>query len=367
MFECDELELQIDNSLIPSEPIETGLSIGDLFDNLVDEENSEQSKLINNLIDAIKLQDIEGYLYVTAPKIEGENPLQNLPPIKGGVTARYDGGEIPLFETADMEKGLIKYGVPSFASLADENRLIDDDILFYEFSNKEEQRYSAKTAETAEGESHLCEIINKKVNNLAFDCNISFGNEKTITLSRQQINALQDATNAAAGGSATANAEIAMTIAVVLPLKLNITKDIRNINIMALAGDGDEDIDFLGGDDSDTDYSEYTDYTEALKSLELRYQFKNPLGVKIDAEFSGKKKDAEEPLIKKGMSFDNEKHSIFLMSEEIDEILTANSFIPQISMTLKAGEVSVKRNAELKLNAALIIRTNNDADIEFDL
>ena len=351
MLECDDLELQIDSDLNQEGEIETGLSIGDMLDNIVDgDDDSAQGKLINDLIDAIELQGIEGYLYVTAPETTGENPLQNLPPIKGSVIARYDGGEASLFEMADSQKSLIKYGVPSFASLADENRLITKDAMFTK------QYYSARTKEDT-----LTGIINARANNLTFAYDISFGSSDTIKLNRDQINALQDAANAAAGGSATASAEIAMTIAVVLPLKLNLTDDIVVDNIMALAGDG-EDVDFLGDEDSDSDFSEYTDYTEALKLLELWYQFKNPLnGLSISAEFS------EKNISKKKMHFDNEKHFISLTPEEIDNILTESSFIPQISMTLKEGIVSVTRNAELKMNAALVIKTDNDADIEFEL
>ncbi|MBD5426251.1 MAG: hypothetical protein HDR38_01680 [Treponema sp.] len=365
MLECDDLELQIDSGLNQEGEIETGLSIGDMLDNIVDgDDDSAQGKLINDLIDAIELQGIEGYLYVTAPKTTGENPLQNLPPIKGDVTARYDGGEVPLFEMPDdSQKSLIKYGVPSFASLADENCLITNADMFTKY-------YSARTAKDAEEKDILCKIINDRANDLTFAYDISFGDSDTITLTRAQIRDLQEAAKDAAGGSAVARAEIAMTIAVVLPLKLNLTKDIKVENIMTLAGDSDEDIDLLGGEDSDTDFSEYTDYTEALKSVELRYQFKNPLGVKIDAEFSGKKKDAmpsEEPLIKKKMFFDNRDHSISLEPKEIDKVLTESSFIPQISMTLKEGEISVKRNAELKMNAALVIKTDNNANIEFEL
>lgn len=242
----------------------------------------------------------------------------------------------------------MKNNVPAFASLADENSLITENTMFSERYN----HYSAKTKEGS-----LTGIINKKANDLAFDYDISFGGKnETIFLDRKQIRALQDAAKEAA-----ANAEIAMSIAVVLPLKLKLTEDIKDKNIMALAGDGDEDIDFLGGEDSDSDFSEYTDYTEALKSLELWYQFKNPLGLEIDALFS------EKNILKKKMLFDNEKHSISLTREEIDKILTESSFIPQISMTLRAGEISVKRNAELKMNTALVIKTDNDADIEFEL
>lgn len=354
MLECDKLELQIDSDLNQNGSIETGLSIGDMLDNIVDgDDDSAQGKLINDLIDAIELQGIEGYLYVTAPKTTDGNPLESLPPITGNVTARCDGGEKPLFEIADSEKSLIRYSVPSFASLADENRLITKDTMFTE------RYYSAKTAEGS-----LCEIINKKVNNLAFEYDISFGSSGVITLDRAQIRALQEAAKDAAGGSAVARAEIAMTIAVVLPLKLNITKDIVVDNIMTLAGDGDEDFDVLGGEDSDSDYSEYIKYTEALKSLTLYYQCKNPFDkLSITAALSEKNGFIDKTT----MDFDNNEHKIFIYRENIDKILKENSFKPEIAMTLEKGEVSVKRNTELKMNAALVIETNNDAEIAFEL
>ncbi|MDE7139979.1 MAG: hypothetical protein K2O09_04380 [Treponemataceae bacterium] len=358
MFECDDLELQIDENNAPfAGSIETGLSIGDMLGDLVDSgDNSALGNFVEDLIEAIELQGIEGYLYVTAPKTDGEGIdfADLLSPVAGYVKASYEGSDPEILigngtkddpEKIELE---IKNNVPSFASLADENRLITDDSIF------SEKYYSAKTKEGS-----LTNIINQKANNLKFDYDISFGDSKsgTISLGRNQIRPLQNAAKVAG-----ANVEIAMTIAVVLPLRLNITKDIRNINIMALAGDG-EDVDFLGGEDSDSDFSEYTDYTKALKSLELWYQFKNPLGLKIDALFSEK----NEFISQKPMHFDNEKHSISLKTKEIDKILTASSFIPRISMTLEKGEVSVTRNAELKMNAALVIKTDNDAGIEFEL
>lgn len=361
MFECDELELQIDSSPFKGS-METGLNIGNLLDDLVDSgDNSALGDLVNELKNKIELQGIEGYLYITAPKTKGEEAIDFadlLSPITGYVKASYEGSDPEVLigkESGDNKVKLsIKNNVPSFASLADEDRLIADDSIF------SEKYYSAKTEKDS-----LTGIINKKANDLTFDYDISFGSSDTIKLNRDQINALQDAANAAAGGSATASAEIAMTIAVVLPLKLNLTDDIVVDNIMALAGDG-EDVDFLGDEDSDSDFSEYTDYTEALKLLELWYQFKNPLnGLSISAEFS------EKNISKKEMHFDNEKHWIFLERNEIDNILTESSFIPQISMTLKKTEeerlIFVQRNAELKMNAALVIKTDNDADIEFEL
>ncbi|MDE6737092.1 MAG: hypothetical protein K2J50_06285, partial [Treponemataceae bacterium] len=69
----------------------------------------------------------------------------------------------------------------------------------------------------------------------------------------------------------------------------------------------------------------------------------------------------------KVMNFNTKRNTITITPDEVDQILKKNSFIPQISMTLKKGLISVKRNADFKMNAALIIRTNNDADIEFDL
>ena len=359
MFECDELELQIDNNPFKGS-METGLNIGDLLDDLVDNgDNSALGDLVNELKNKIELQGIEGYLYITAPKTKGEEAIDFadlLSPITGYVKASYEGSDPKVLigkESGDNKVELsIKNNVPSFASLADEDRLITDDSIF------SEKYYSAKTEKDS-----LTDIINKKANDLTFDYDISFGGSEgnTIALTRAQIRALQDAANAAAGGSVTASAEIAMTIAVVLPLKLNLTDDIVVDNIMALAGDG-EDVDFLGDEDSDSDFSEYTDYTEALKLLELWYQFKNPLnGLSISAEFS------EKNISKKKMHFDNEKHFISLETKEIDKILTASSFIPRISMTLEEGEVSVTRNAELKMNAALVIKTDNDAGIEFEL
>lgn len=364
IFECKQLVLKIDDGIIPEGPIETGLSIGDMFDNLVEDKDSEQGKLIDKLINAIELQGIEGYLYVTAPKVEGENPLKSLPPITGNVTALYKTNGVDkdppvvLFETADTEKGLIKYDVPSFASLADKNSLITDNTMFTKY-------YSARTTKDENGEDNLCKIINDKANDLKFDYDISFGGGEgnTITLNREQINALQDAANAAAGGSATANAEIAMTIAVVLPLKLNITKDIEIENVMTLAGDSDEDIDLLGGDDSDTDFSEYTDYIKALKSLTLIYGLENSFGLNVEAKLSEK----NGVIGAKVMNFNKKRDTITITTDEVDKILTANSFIPQIFMTLKAGTISVKRNAELKMNTALVIKTDNDAGIEFEL
>ena len=354
MFECDALELQIDENNAPfAGSIETGLSIGDMLGDLVDSgDNSALGNFVEDLIGAIELQGIEGYLYVTAPKTDGDGAIDFanlLSPITGYVGASYEledsnkGTEV-LIETELS----IKNNVPSFASLADENRLITDDSIF------SEKYYSARTKEGS-----LTNIINQKANNLKFDYDISFGDGEsgTISLDRNQIRALQNAAKVAG-----ANVEIAMSIAVVLPLRLNITDAIVVDNIMALAGDG-EDVDFLGDEDSDSDFSEYTDYTEALKSLELWYQFKNPLGLKIDALFSEK----NEFISQKPMHFDNEKHSISLETKEIDKILTASSFIPRISMTLEKGEVSVTRNAELKMNAALVIKTDNDAGIEFEL
>lgn len=364
MFECDELELQIDNNPFKGS-METGLNIGDLLDDLVDSgDNSALGDLVNELKNKIELQGIEGYLYITAPKTKGEEAIDFadlLSPITGYVKASYEGSDPKVLigkESGDNKVELsIKNNVPSFASLADEDRLITDDSIF------SEKYYSAKTEKDS-----LTGIINKKANDLTFDYDISFGDSDTIRLTRAQIRALQEAANAAAGGSVTASAEIAMTIAVVLPLKLKLLNDIP-VDIMALAGDG-EDVDFLGDEDSDSDFSEYTDYTEALKSVELRYQFQNPLGLTIDASFSAtSKKDNEENEVipEKKMFFDNRNHSISLEREEIDKILTESSFIPQISMTLKEGVVSVTRNAELKMNAALVIKTDNDADIEFEL
>ncbi len=354
MFECDDLKLQIDENNAPfAGSIETGLSIGDMLGDLVDSgDNSALGNFVKDLIGAIELQGIEGYLYVTAPKTDGEGIdfADLLSPVAGYVKASYEGSDPEILigiESGNNKIDLsIKNNVPSFASLADENRLITDDSIF------SEKYYSAKTKEGS-----LTNIINQKAKDLKFDYDISFGDGGigTISLDRNQIRALQNAAKVAG-----ANVEIAMSIAVVLPLKLNITDAIVVDNIMALAGDG-EDVDFLGDEDSDSDFSEYTDYTEALKSLELWYQFKNPIGLKIDALFS------EENIPEKKMLFDNEKHSISLETKEIDKILIASSFIPRISMTLEKGEVSVTRNAELKMNAALVIKTDNDAGIEFEL
>lgn len=336
--------------------VETGLSIGSLLDNLIDSgDNGVLADFVNELKNKIGVQGVEGYLYVTAPMIEGGAiDFADPSPLTGYVVASYvlndfdseeSKSEIDILigngtkddpEKIELE---IKNNVPSFASLADENSLISEDIMFSEGYNY----YSEKTKEGV-----LTSIINQKADDLRFAYDISF--EGNIYLNKNQINALKSA----------ANAEIVISIAVVLPLKLDLTDDIVVDNIMALAGDG-EDVDFLGDEDSDSDFSEYTDYTESLKSLDLWYQFQNPLGLSIDAVFS------EKNIPEKEMRFDNGKHSIPLEQKEIDKILTESSFIPRISMTLKKGEFSVTRNAELKMNVALGIETDNDADIEFEL
>ncbi|MDE6349822.1 MAG: hypothetical protein K2K67_02315, partial [Treponemataceae bacterium] len=205
MFECDDLKLQIDENNAPfAGSIETGLNIGDMLGDLVDSgNNSALGNFVEDLIGAIELQGIEGYLYVTAPKTDGDGAIDFadlLSPVAGYVKASYEGSDPEILigngtkddpEKIELE---IKNNVPSFASLADENRLITDDSIF------SEKYYSAKTKEGS-----LTNIINQKANNLKFDYDISFGDggSGTISLGRNQIRALQDAANAAAGGSAT--------------------------------------------------------------------------------------------------------------------------------------------------------------------
>ena len=353
IFECDDLILEIDESIIPHKPIETGLSIGEIFDDFVEAADNDTTKeQIRALVDAIELMNINAYLYVTAPETSDVNFQTILPNITGYVKATYkDERGIDrqewLIGDENKVKLELKNNLPSFASIA-QNGLITTDS---HFGNG---YYSAKT----QGNT-LCDIVNARANDLAFDYDISLGisDKKTITLSRAQINALQDAATQVTSDSA--KAEISISIAVVLPLQLRITEDVP-VDIMAFANNDVGDNDLLGGEGSDTDYSDYADIVDYI---ELTYYLKNPIGLRLKATLS----EANNVIGKKEMEFKNAEQKLRLSSDEASTILTKNSFIPNINATLEKTTISIKRNTEIKMGAALVIATNSDGGIEFDL
>lgn len=367
MIECEEVVLKLSDDLIPEDSINTGLNIGELFDGLMDDDgsDSEKTQIIKDIVDAVEFTGIKGYIYVTAPQLD-DNPLEGLD-ITGQIDALGgdDAENLSKIDTLLAEQELaIIYDSPTISSYANAKNVITapETTLFADGT------YSAET-------STICSIINQKPNNLTFHYKIGLGNSSgKITLDRKAINALQDLAKKQTTQENEAESEdgeevvsntstnLSMSIALYVPMKLKITKDVMIDDVIKFAK-GEESTDDLLGRDSDADLDDYTKYADLIDYVECSYLFAHSTGLDLEATLMG------DGITTKTLHFNGTKDSFKFTSTDVNNILQTNPFIPKISVTLKkADEVMLTRtvngNPSFKMSLGVTVATNPDGEYE---
>ena len=328
-----------------SKTIETGLNIEDVFSDFM---KGEQTDAYKDIIEKIKFEGIEGYVYLTKPKVKaGEaDPLQNFSTFTGTIKAMYDGNATGDDLIEPNTPLAVKQNAVDFASLADDRLVITNTQLL-----TDKNCYATKTKENV-----LCDLINQKPNGLIFDCNLTLSSASgsEITLYKEQFDTFESASDQ------VQSTAIKISLAILLPLKLHVTDDIVIDDVMAFLGQS-LDKDVLDRSDAD-DKSDFKDYTDLIRFVQCTYDLTNRTGFDMGAALVATN-TADIQYLNKTLDFNSGKHNFYLTREEVASLFDNYPFIPKINMMLRSGHISVPRNASLGITAILTAETDGTYEV----
>jgi hypothetical protein len=328
--------------------ISTGLNMSTLLSDYLKGDTS-------NLLDNVELSGVKAYVYVKKPVFTAnsdvtKNPLDDLSfsgIIKavsctldndGNVTATTDiidssGTNVSNLVVSDENGFEFCDDTVNFASKADSNLLITaGDDLF--------TPYSADT-------TGLNDVFNAKPDNLGlyYDITLQNGSSGELTLTKTQVDALK---------SSTGTTAISISVAIVLPLSVDIVNDgIQIDNVLSLAGN--EITEDMLNRDSATDSSDWKTYSDLVESITLTYKAINSTGLDFSAGFA----DSASGL-SKSLTLDGKTHTLSLSRDDIESIFNTYPFEPKISMKIADGTVSIPRDAEFGITAILSATTDGE-------
>ena len=296
-----------------TDTIETGLDLASILDDVLGDSK--------NLIDDIKFDGIEGYIFITQPT--NNLDLKDLV-IKGYVEARYEKSgvvktPVPIVGTSDDDSGKAEMKMKTtkkvsalvddkietevqttLPALAGKSKIVGSSVLFDHNDSDcsgESHLHSYKV-----GEGILDDLLNAVPENLSIYYNLGLTSSKAeLTLTEADLESL------------STDASVSISLALVVPLTVNLedNADIPDSGSSGTSTDGvitikdvqslaksssDPDKDLLDRDSAkDTDFLKYTD---SLKTLYMSYSVVNNLILNAasytDAE--GKEHPAGEDL-----------------------------------------------------------------------
>lgn len=341
--------------------ISTGLDMSTLLSDYLKGDTS-------NLLDNVKLSNIDAYLYVKKPVFTANSDVTT-DPLNGlyfaglvkAVTCTLDSNN-KVTSTADIYDGAtnISYLVDNGSQGATKLQFVDDTINFASKATSADAEnplmITASDLFPAEDDINktyskkittLANIINAKPDNLGlyYDITLQNGSSGELTLTKTQVDALK---------SSTGTTAISISVAIVLPLSVDIVNDgIQIDNVLSLAGN--EITEDMLNRDSATDSSDWKTYSDLVESITLTYKAINSTGLDFSAGFA----DSASGL-SKSLTLDGKTHTISLSRDDIESIFNTYPFEPKISMKIADGTVSIPRDAEFGITAILSATTDGE-------
>jgi hypothetical protein len=343
--------------------ISTGLNLSTLVSDYLSGDTS-------TLLDNVSFPDIKSYLYVKKPVFTATSGVTTDPlgtigftGIIKAVSCTLDssGTVVSTTDITNSSGTNISYligssGTPatlsfvddaaavSFSTLADTNRMITSNTVFTDSAS-----YTAKI-------DTLGDVINAKPDNLGIQYDIALASSggSDLELTKDQVEALQ---------SSTGTTSIAISVAIVVPLKLAIASGgIVVDDVMNLAGN--EITDDVLGRDSAADSSDYKDYQDMVKSLTLTYAIVNGTNLDCTVALSNPANAAINTMLAgKSFTFDGDTHSIDFSRDDIAVLYDNYPFMPKISLTVASGTVTIPRDAAFTITASFAATTDGEYNI----
>ena len=325
---------------------ETGLNIKTMVSNLFsgDSESEERQAMINDLVDQLELTGVEAYAYVVRPKFqsadgETQDPLSGLGDFSAYIYAKGSNIEdTPLLGTSSDDKQPLRLLASSglddavdYESLADENFMITKNLF------KNEENYSAQLS--SEG---ICQVINKKADNLVIGYDIGLANSGEIRLTPADLENL------------SGEMKITMSIGIRVPLMLFVGKvqedgsraKVVISDLMTLVG-SELTEDLLKRSESDLeDDSTINKFSRMFKYIKVLYTLENNTGLSMTSKLIATNQTTGEKYLQKTLEMDNHMQVVELSAGEIATICLKENypFIPKFELTVDptSGDVPIK-------------------------
>lgn len=339
-----------------SNTLKTGFNIKSILNSYLSDSN-------NTLLDNVEFNDIKSYLYVKEPAFTSTsavttNPLSGIA-MSGKVqavtyTEDSSGNIATTAAITDSSGNDISYLIGSSSSTAELTLINDDSSIDFATISKNSTDGIITTAKTtlfntssySSEINNITNIINVKPETLGLKYDMTFGKNgaNELTLTKAQVNTLT---------SSSGTASINMSVAIVFPLSLDITDEIKDVNILKLSGNEITD-DLLNRDSAD-DSSKWKDYAELVSYIECDYRIINSTGLVCSGVFS----DTASGL-SKTITCNNAEHALKLSRTEVDNIFDNYPFTPTMLMTFEKGNVSIPRDAEFGVTATMAAETDGE-------
>ncbi|MBQ4378813.1 MAG: hypothetical protein II821_06420 [Treponema sp.] len=352
--------------------IDTGISFGSLLSNLLDNEDDEVSKLLDN----IEFSDISGCLLMTYPD-SCSNALESIA-FSGSVTATYDGASTPVellnesnISMKRSETILLSYVEKTEKTDSKGNVVKDDDgnIEYKEWIGSKGAAFieSTKAAEL----THMTDLLNARPDNLkiTYNLGLSSGTATEVTLTGDDVKALTESTSS-----------INISLVMILPLKIALIDNfdypstsrqndgfITIDNVLKLADKELED-DILKREDGEDD-DKISKYTNSTQSVGLKYSIENSTGLVLSAYFEDDKIFNGTLFEPKALKVGETNATLEFSKEEIQKIFSSESypFTPRVKLEIEAPgssePITVTRNAYFGISANIFIKTDGSIEV----
>ncbi|MCR5495949.1 MAG: hypothetical protein K6F15_09960 [Treponema sp.] len=325
VFDWDSLGLNPNAVSGMSDTIDTGFEVGTIFNQLT--ETLEDSTVVNKL----EFTEIPLYLYALAPGISSF-PIGMA--FQGSLKGIVGTTEIPILPTDDeIEDGTTSATIPlSFSN----SQLVfeSDEIVTSDLEEDVENNNCTKT--------DLADIINARLDGtlkINYDLRLTgTGQNNEIVIKKEDLEGL-DITS------------IQMLARMVVKLKLNVTDEIT-LDLLKL-GDIESGTDIFDRT-SATDYEDFEKYIDIINNISVIYTVDNGVFNYTDASKNVTiEMVSTNPEIEKTLSLGG--GTLSLSIDEMKSILNTSCFAPTINMIAPRGTISIKRDAGIKMNAAIVM------------
>ena len=351
--------------------IDTGISFGSLLSKLLDNEDEEVSKLMDN----IEFSDISGCLLMTYPTICSAS-LSGIS-FAGSVSASYDGAATPLELLSGTNMTMARTDTVLSSYLQKEEKKNSDgtvktdkngDVVYKEWIGKSGAEFIENTK--AADLSHITDLFNARPDNLKIAYSLALsGSPSEVILTGDDVKALTESTSA-----------ISISIVMVLPLKVAFVDNfdypsasrlddgfITIENVMKLA-DKETDKDLLKRDNADED-NKINKYSDIIQSVGLVYSIENSTGLALTAYFEDDKVFNGSDFAPKELKIGESNATLEFTKEEIKKIFSSESypFTPRVKLAIKApgssDPIKITRDSDFGISAKVFVNTDGSAEI----
>lgn len=320
VFNWEKLAINLDAIDKFSDTIDTEFTMGTIFDSLSD--------VLGDATAASKMNFVEipVYVYAVSPDVTQLKKVK----FNGVVTGKVDTKDVSILPNkAEILAGKTKGSIG----------VITKDVVL-----KKENNVVVTDIEKIDGifKSDIVELLNMhSASSLVLDYELGVSSEdgkNYIVIESSEL------------GQLDVNS-IKLNAMIVIKLKIDITEDIE-LDVLKLGDlDGDKD---LFDRTEPTDFEDFEKYMDVVQKLTLVYSVKNTVLDYVDLSKAARVElTSVNPSLNKVLSFGG--GSVDFGLEETKNVLRSSKFAPKIFIKAPSGVVEMKRDAEIGMNASVIL------------